>query len=51
MKQILAVLAALGIMLALPLQAADMSQLIADTAKYESGQSVEPLRKFCEVSD
>lgn len=38
--------AALGIALALPLQAADMSQLITDAAKYESGQSVEPLRKF-----
>jgi len=35
--------------LALPLQAADLSQLIADTAKYESGQSVEPLRKFEEL--
>ncbi len=39
-------LAALGLALALPLQAADMSQLITDAAKYESGQSVEPLRKF-----
>ncbi len=46
MKQTLAILAALAVALALPLQAADMSQLIADTAKYESGQSVEPLRKF-----
>ncbi|MCX6909437.1 MAG: hypothetical protein NTY01_15540 [Verrucomicrobia bacterium] len=41
-----AILAALSIALALPLQAADMSQLITDAAKYESGQSVEPLRKF-----
>jgi len=35
--------------LAGPLHAADLSQLIADTAKYESGQSVEPLRKFEEL--
>ncbi|MBI5684798.1 MAG: HEAT repeat domain-containing protein [Verrucomicrobia bacterium] len=40
------IMAALGIALALPLHAADMSQLITDAAKYESGQSVEPLRKF-----
>ncbi|MCX6898572.1 MAG: hypothetical protein NT105_07715 [Verrucomicrobia bacterium] len=40
------ILAALSIALALPLQAADLSQLTADVAKYESGQSVEPLRKF-----
>jgi len=40
--RILAILAAL----ALPLRAADLSQLIADVAKYESGQSVEPLRKI-----
>ena len=39
-------LAALSIALALPLQAADLSQLITDAAKYESGQSVEPLLKF-----
>lgn len=38
--------AALGIALALPLQAADLTQLVTDAAKYESGQSVEPLRKF-----
>lgn len=39
-------LAAFGIALALPLQAADLSSLIDAAAKYESGQSVEPLRKF-----
>ncbi|OGV70729.1 MAG: hypothetical protein A2283_16530 [Lentisphaerae bacterium RIFOXYA12_FULL_48_11] len=36
----------LGIMLTLPLYAADLSQLLADAAKYESGQSVEPLQKI-----
>ncbi|MBI5394641.1 MAG: HEAT repeat domain-containing protein [Verrucomicrobia bacterium] len=40
------IMAALGIVLALPLQAADLTQLIADVAKYESGQNAEPLRKF-----
>ena len=45
-SQILAILTAFGIMLTLPLCAADMSQLIADAAKYESGQSVEPLQKI-----
>ena len=35
-------LTTLGVALALSLQAADMSQLITDAAKYESGQSVEP---------
>jgi len=38
-----------ALVLALPLQATDLSQLIADTTKYESGQSVEPLRKFEEL--
>ena len=31
------------------MQAADLSQLVVDAAKYESGQSVEPLRKFEEL--
>ena len=44
MKRTLAILVTLGA--ALALQAADMSQIIADAAKYESGQNVEPLRKF-----
>jgi HEAT repeat protein len=44
MKRTLTILAVLGV--ACALQAADMSQLVADAAKYESGQSVEPLRKF-----
>ncbi|MDD4871736.1 MAG: HEAT repeat domain-containing protein [Kiritimatiellae bacterium] len=43
---IFAVLIALGIILTMPLYAADLSQLIADAAKYESGQSVEPLQKI-----
>ena len=42
----LTLLTALVAVLALPLQAADMAPLIADVAKYESGQSVEPLRKI-----
>lgn len=42
----LAILTTLSIALALPLQAADLSQLVADVAKYESGQSAEPLRKM-----
>jgi HEAT repeat protein len=42
----LVTVAALDIAFTLPLQAADLTQLTADAAKYESGQSVEPLRKF-----
>jgi HEAT repeat protein len=42
----LALLTTLSIALALPLPAADLSQLVADVAKYESGQNAEPLRKM-----
>jgi len=42
----LAILAAFSIALALPLQAADLTPLVNDAAKYESGQNAEPLQKF-----
>lgn len=42
----LVLLTTLGIALALPLPAADLAQLVADVAKYESGQNAEPLRKM-----
>jgi len=41
-----AILAACCITLALPLSAADLSQLMAEAAKYESGRNIEPLQKL-----
>jgi HEAT repeat protein len=40
------ILVACGLTLTLPLSAADLSQLIAEAAKYESGRSIEPLQKI-----